>query len=356
MEGEHSKRHRHTKSSARRRWSPTPPPRSPSPPPNPIYGCMVCSGPIRVAKPEAFLQRTHTINKFAHVPSLHELHIYNQVHTLFWNIRWQGLLQLPPLENTFGPNELLSGYSDLTWWIDLTHQHPDVSSSAKASSLIHPVMKVAHRIIASLFVPREERSTISALELKILYAMAHPNNDLVPNYGSFLCNKLTLLNTSRPEKIYCGGITAGQNHDPRFLITPENRNILAIRQPTNFTDWKITTYLFPVSFSEEEDEEGEESDEADESGGAAPQNSLPMGGASSSHHVEHPSYHQQYMDQFQSIHTRIDTYHQDLANLTQSFSSFTTQYDRDQKCQRNHEEDFWAWTRNSDYYPHPPPQ
>ncbi|CAI9289869.1 unnamed protein product [Lactuca saligna] len=146
--------------------------------------------------------------------------------------------------------------------------------------------------------------------------------------------------------------TVGQNHNPRLLITPENREIHALRHPNNFTDWQITPYIFPDSFSEEEDEEDGYNDE---SGKAAPQNSPPMGGASSSHQAGHPSYHQQYMDQFQSIHTRLDTYNQDLTSLTRSFSSFTTQYTRDQECQRKDVEEFWAWTRNSDYYPYPPP-
>ncbi|CAI9283412.1 unnamed protein product [Lactuca saligna] len=162
-------------------------------------------------------------------------------------------------------------------------QLPYVSSSAKASSLIHPVMKVVHRIVASLVVPRKERSTISALELKILYAMAHPDDNLIPHYGSFLCNKFTFLSTSRSGKITCGGIvsllaksapvrvpypethqplpdetylttgvlesmrmfreedgnhnwTVGQNHDPRLLITPKNKDILSLRCPNNFTD------------------------------------------------------------------------------------------------------------------------
>ena len=190
-------------------------------------------------------------------------------------------------------------------------------------------MKAVHKIIASLVVPREEKSTISALELKILYAMVHPDNNLIPHYGSFLFNKLTCLSTSRSGKISCGGIvsllgksvlarapyprthqplpgetylttgvlesmrmfreeegnhnwTVGQNHDPRLLITPENRGIIALRRPNNFTDWQITPYLFPKSFFEEEEEEDEESDRA------TPQNSPPMGGASLSHHAGQP--------------------------------------------------------------------
>ncbi|CAI9275981.1 unnamed protein product [Lactuca saligna] len=327
MEGEHSKRPRHTKSSVQRCRSPTPPSRSPSPPPNPTHGGVVCSGPIQVAKLEAFLQCTHTIQKFAHVTSLCEMHIYNQVHPLFRNNGWEGFLRVhelsykipiaeflsslyldhgvlhfrlmnhdhalsldqinaivgAPTENTFSPNDPLPGYSELTWWNYLTHQHPYVSSSTKASSLIHLVMKVAHRIIASLVVPKEQRSTISVLELKILYVMAHPYNNLVPHYGSFLCNKLTRLNTSWSEKIYCGGIvslfaksasvrapypeihqalpgepfltmaalesmrmfwtedgnhncTMGQNHHPKAPHHSQNRSILALRRPTNFTN------------------------------------------------------------------------------------------------------------------------
>ncbi|CAI9294566.1 unnamed protein product [Lactuca saligna] len=113
-----------------------------------------------------------------------------------------------PIENTFGPNDSIHGYRDLTWWTDLTYLHPYVSSSGKDSSIIHPVVKVAHQILASLVSPRDERSTISALELKILYAMAYRDDNLIPHYGSFLCNKLTCLSISRLDKISCSGIVS----------------------------------------------------------------------------------------------------------------------------------------------------
>ncbi|CAI9280727.1 unnamed protein product [Lactuca saligna] len=61
------------------------------------------------------------------------------------------------------------------------------------------------------------------------------------------------------------------------------------------TDWQITPYLFLDSFSEEED------GDTDESSRVAPQNYPPRGGASSSHYASPPSYHQQYMGEFQSI-------------------------------------------------------
>ncbi|CAI9294232.1 unnamed protein product [Lactuca saligna] len=243
---------------------------------------------------------------------------------------------------------------------------------------------VAHRIIASLVAPREERSTITALELKILYAMTHPENNLIPHYGRFLCHKLIRLSASRSGKIVCGGIvsmlaksahirapypgphqplpgepyltttvlesmrlfrsagdgthhwTVGQNHDPKLLITPENKGILDFRNPIHMTD------------CEENEEDGDDDEEKEE-----PHHASPTDGGSSSHFAAPPPYHQQYMDEFQSIHTRLDTYQQDITSLTKNFSTFTTQYARDQERQRKHEEDFWAWTRNPNYYPPP---
>ncbi|CAI9296603.1 unnamed protein product [Lactuca saligna] len=362
MEATSSKRPRQTKSSARRRKprspsppsrSPSPPSRSPTPPADPSHFGVVCLGPVQQGKLESFLKRGHAIQKFAHVPTLKELHVYNQVKTLFRNIGWHGLLRVhelsykvptaeflssvyldhgilyfrlmnqdyeisldqinaivgAPTENTFGPTDPIQGYYDMTWWTQLTQLHPYVSSAAKASSLIHPVIKVAHRIIASLVAPREERSTISALELKILYAMTHPENNLIPHYGRFLCHKLIRLSASRSGKIVCGGIvsmlaksahirapypgphqplpgepylttailesmrlfrsagdgthhwTVGQNHDPKLLITPENKGILDFRNPIHMTDWQIIPYIFPHSYSTEVDEQSEENEE-----------------------------------------------------------------------------------------------
>ncbi|CAI9271397.1 unnamed protein product [Lactuca saligna] len=270
--GKPSKRLRRTKSSARRTRprSPSPPPKTPSPPsrspsplPNPDHGGVVCLGQSKRAN------LSHSFN---------------------------GL-------------------------------HPYISSAAEASSLIHPMMKVAHRIIASLVDPREEQRTISPLELKILYAMAHPEDNLVPHYGQFMCHKIIQLSTSRAGKICCGVIvrmlyksaqvrapypvptihcqTMGQNHDPKLLITPDFRN------PIHMTDWQIIPYIFPHLYStkvDEQSEENEEDGDDDDEEEEEPHHACPTSGASSSHYVAPPSYHQQYMDEFQSIYTRLDTY------------------------------------------------
>lgn len=48
------------------------------------------------------------------------------------------------------------------------------------------------------------------------------------------------------------------------MIIPENQNILALKRPTNFTNWKITPYLFPISYSNEKDEEDGDDDGGEE--------------------------------------------------------------------------------------------
>ncbi|CAI9294231.1 unnamed protein product [Lactuca saligna] len=429
MEATSSKRPRQTKSSARRRKprspsppsrSPSPPSRSPTPPADPSHFGVVCLGPVQQGKLESFLKRGWhgllRVHELSYkVPTAEFLSsVYLDHGILYFRLMNQdyeiSLDQInaivgAPTENTFGPTDPIQGYYDMTWWTQLTQLHPYVSSAAKASSLIHPVIKVAHRIIASLVAPREERSTITALELKILYAMTHPENNLIPHYGRFLCHKLIRLSASRSGKIVCGGIvsmlaksahirapypgphqpipgepyltttvlesmrlfrsagdgthhwTVGQNHDPKLLITPENKGILDFRNPIHMTDWQIIPYIFPHSYSTEVDEQSDENEDDgdDDEEEEEPHHASPTGGGSSSHFAAPPPYHQQYMDEFQSIHTRLDTYQQDITSLTQNFSTFTTQYARDQERQRKHEEDFWAWTRNPSYYPPPPP-
>ncbi|CAI9300715.1 unnamed protein product [Lactuca saligna] len=49
--------------------------------------------------------------------------------------------------------------------------------------------------------------------------------------------------------------TVGQNHDPKLLITPENKGILDFRNPIHMTDWQIIPYIFPHSYSTEVDEQ-----------------------------------------------------------------------------------------------------
>ncbi|CAI9260434.1 unnamed protein product [Lactuca saligna] len=136
----------------------------------------------------------------------------------------------------------------------------------------------------------------------------------------------------------------GQNLDPKLLITPENKGILDFRNPIHMSDWQIFPYIFPHCYSTEVDGQSEENEEDgdDDEEEEEPHHASPTGGASSSHFVAPPPYHQQYMDEFLSIYTRLDTYQQDITSLTQNFSTFTTQYTQDQEHQCKYEDDFWA--------------
>ncbi|CAI9267004.1 unnamed protein product [Lactuca saligna] len=110
MEATSSKRPRQTKSSAHRRKprSPSPPSRSPTPPADPSHCGVVCLGLVQQGKLELFLKRGHAIQTFAHVPTLKELHVYNQVKTLFRNIGWHGLLRVHELSYKVPTDEFLS--------------------------------------------------------------------------------------------------------------------------------------------------------------------------------------------------------------------------------------------------------
>ncbi|CAI9293624.1 unnamed protein product [Lactuca saligna] len=79
--------------------------------------------------------------------------------------------------------------------------------------------------------------------------------------------------------------TVGQNHDPKLLITPENKDILDFRNPIHMTDWQIIPYIFPHSYSTEVDEQSDENEDDgdDDEEEEEPHHASPTGGGSSSH-------------------------------------------------------------------------
>ena len=76
--------------------------------------------------------------------------------------------------------------------------------SAKASHIIHPVLRVALRIIANLVFPQEDVSRAGKMELEILWCMVTGLKR--PHFGAFLASKLLKVSTSDSGPIHCGGI------------------------------------------------------------------------------------------------------------------------------------------------------
>ena len=143
---------------------------------------------------ESLLTRKQVMQKFVDTNPLNDLYILPQIRRMFQNIGWENLLdvwafsyRMPTLEflssvsldhgvlqfrvmnqtyqinedeicaiigasteNTFGPNDTVHGYQPLAFWTQITGQANYDASRARASLIIHHVLRVAHRIIASI--------------------------------------------------------------------------------------------------------------------------------------------------------------------------------------------------------------
>ncbi|KAI3708262.1 hypothetical protein L2E82_37427 [Cichorium intybus] len=136
-----------------------------------------------------FLERIGQAQKFVDIPTLRDLRIEAGVRKLLSNVGWEGF-------------------------------------SAKASSIIHPVLKVTHRIIASIFFPQEEISKAGLNELELLYCMINPGPK-TPNFGSWIMYKLLKLSRSSSGQVHCGGIiTFIAKHPSLGIRFPDNLEIV----------------------------------------------------------------------------------------------------------------------------------
>ncbi|CAI9276718.1 unnamed protein product [Lactuca saligna] len=170
--------------------------------------------------------------KFVDIQALKDLHIYKGVQKLFKNIGWEGLLNLHAVSFQTPMLELLSSITFdyqthlLTFrLLNQTHQfHADIlcdmigapkarrdiytaKGTAKASSIIHPVLKVAHRIIASLLFPQEEISKANKKELEVLWCMINKPAE-VPHFGCWVIQKMLRSATSNGGQLHCGGMVS----------------------------------------------------------------------------------------------------------------------------------------------------
>ncbi|KAL4575945.1 hypothetical protein LXL04_012032 [Taraxacum kok-saghyz] len=307
-----------------------------------------------------------------------------------------------PTDNAFGLNDSVPDYEPLAFWTQITGQPNYDASRARASHIIHPVLRVAHRIIASIIYPRDERSTVNSGELKLLYCMTHPS-DRRPHFGSWLSHKLAIIGGQSSGTIMCGGVITmlmcsapirafpanyddlerlpGADHTPQLLINDENKYILDIAEPITDTDWLLTDVIHPAPTDESEDEDYE----------PPPQNADAPSSSSS-------SYHDMYMNHFQTLNNNfqaldqtysalnqnyetlnrnystmdqslntygecLDTYNTNLRSLNQRFATFESNYGNHYTQQQTQHTDlvrlitgFQNWTIGQPGFPPPPPK
>ncbi|KAL4570292.1 hypothetical protein LXL04_025944 [Taraxacum kok-saghyz] len=376
-----------------------------APPVNPIHMGVQFSNDIQREKFESLLPRKQLMQKFAHIPTLRDLYIYRQIRTMFRNIGWGNLLDVceysykrptleflssanldhgilqfrmmnqtyqinedeiceligAPTENAFGPNDSVPDYEPLAFWTQITGQANYDASRARASHIIHPLLRVAHRIIASVIYPRDERSTVNSGELKLLYCMTHPS-DRRPHFGSWLSHKLALISGYSSGTIMCGGIVTflarsapidafpddtadlellagspdldsdvyvacrlyrelddgvtwlvGPDHNPQLTITDENKHILDIADPITNTDWLLSDIIYSSSDDSEDEDFQPPQPQPQNAGGDAPSSSS-------------SSYHDMYMSQFQTLNNNFQALDQTYSTLNQNYETLNRNY------------------------------
>ena len=339
-----------------------------APPANPNHAGMVFSGEIQMTKFDQFFTKKYQPTRFCDTDALDELGILEGVRTLFRNIGWAGILEIynayyerptveflssvylaeggmhfrlmnqnchitydeichiieAPTENTFGPDiDHLDGYNPATFWNRITRQQSYVPKECKSAMIIHPVLRIAHRILASVMFPRPETSTVSSPELLLLWCMTQ-NLAIKPNFGVYLARRLSSISPDTRGIICIGGlvtILAGAApvnvvipdtepgvkmdflnipalqsmkilkikpdgyhwtlHHSHFVLNEDTTHFLTLAVPTSHTDWALSEITGPADH--------EEAHMPD-----PPQQHQPQQG-------EYPPYHQTYLDRFDSL-------------------------------------------------------
>lgn len=201
-----------------------------------------------------------------------------------------------PTANTFGPDRRgrQADMNNNAFWNTITGIDRYIAKSAKASSIIHPVLKVLHRIFASILFPRRETSTINSKELQLLWC-AVTNSPLKPNFGAYVCERLVKESQKTVGEIHGGGLVTllarllhiriphtmerledgntltgevleymklyyqeqdsntwvvGPHHTPYLIIDVDDVETLTLADPTNNTNWQP-----PSNVGGEEDEQ-----------------------------------------------------------------------------------------------------
>ncbi|KAL4565065.1 hypothetical protein LXL04_029147 [Taraxacum kok-saghyz] len=442
-----------------------------APPVNPTHMGVQFSNDTQREKFESLLTRKQLTQKFCNKTSLIDMHISTQIQRLFQNIGWENLLDAmyssyrkptleflssvnldhgvlqfrvmnqtyeinedeicgiidAPTDNAFGPNDSVPDYNPLAFWIQITGQTNYDASRARASHIIHPVLRIAHRIVASIIYPRDERSTVNSGELKLLYCMTHPS-DRRPHFGAWLSHKLAIIGGQSSGTIMCGGVITmlmysigafpanhddlerlpgrprldieayiacrlfrknsdgiawliGADHTPQLLINNENKYILDIAEPITDTDWLLTDVIHPAPTDESEDEDY----------APPPQNTDAPSSSSSSYHDMYMNHFQTLNNNFQALDQtysalnqnyetlnrnystmderlntygeRLDTYNTNLQSLDQRFATFESNYNNRYTQQQTQHTDlvhlitgFQNWTIGQPGFPPPPPE
>ncbi|CAI9273492.1 unnamed protein product [Lactuca saligna] len=318
--------------------------------------------------------------KFVDIQALKDLHIYKGVHKLFKNIGWEGLLNLHAVSYQTPMLELLSSitfdyqthlltfrllnqthqfHADIlcdmigapkarrdiytakgrknvvfeqdcaNFWRNISCEYEYQSGTAKASSIVHPVLKVAHRIIASLLFHQEEISKANKKELEVLWCMINKPAE-VPHFGCWVIQKMLRSATSNGGQLHCGGMVSiiaehlglhlpnnptniimGRTHGKEYLrIDNRNKKIPNLANDIPSTNWKLKSNLGVT---------------VDHSPPSSPP-PAPTAGASSSSRPIPFSEHNLYMGEFARLNHRYTSLQQEVGDIYTGVAKITSDF------------------------------
>ncbi|KAL4591667.1 hypothetical protein LXL04_004637 [Taraxacum kok-saghyz] len=372
-------------------------------PQNPNHRGITFSSDDQRDKFDKFLEKSFEPTRFISAPALIQLHILDGVRALFQNIGWGGLFDIAkgyylkptceflssvhladegmqfrmvsrdyhmsydqlcaiisaPTDDTFGPTDNLTGYNPAIFWCQITRLREYVPKFSKSSSIIHPVLRVAHRILASIMFPRHETSTVNSAELQLLWCMTHAF-DIKPNFGAYLTRRLSTTSPTSKGNICVGGLVTligsavgvtFENHDyipstyltfesfesmelfktkrdghlwilhhTHFKVNNSNRHLLDLADPITDTDWSLSEITGP-------DPHADDPIHAP----AQVQDHPP----SPPHDYAH--YHQSYLDRFSSFDRQLADIRDDVDYLTMGLVEQTSIFEDF----RNEQRDRW---------------
>jgi len=98
-------------------------------------------------------------------------------------------------------------YPSVAFWNRISGLPTYAPNKAKGSSILHPCMRIAHKILTSTIFCRSDSGTVLNQELYFLHGMVgHHHNDISMNGGAFIAQKLERVANSDDSEICCGGL------------------------------------------------------------------------------------------------------------------------------------------------------
>ncbi|CAI9288876.1 unnamed protein product [Lactuca saligna] len=111
-----------------------------------------------------------------------------------------------PSSNTSTVFDILHAeFNHKTFWTQITGGIFSCAGRDKATSIIHPCLHIAHRILVCIVFARKEAGQVTKTELLFLWCMTRRANPPIPDFASFFFHKCALMRTKTSSDICIWG-------------------------------------------------------------------------------------------------------------------------------------------------------